>query len=88
MVLIYRHDMCGNTWSVECVVCVRKEFSEYRIGPQHEKIFWVTKRIQHVKNAFPELHWLPVQVLALWKQNRKYPATILRVQEDGAFLVR
>ena len=48
----------------------------------------MTKCIQHVKNAFPELYWLSVQVLALWKQNRKYPATILRVQEDGAFLVR
>ena len=27
-------------------------------------------------------------MLALWKQNRKFPATILRIQDDGGYLVK
>ena len=35
----------------------------------------------------PSLYTVGEEVLALWKQNRKYPATILRIQEDGCYLV-
>ena len=38
--------------------------------------------------AGPSLYTLGEEVLALWKQNRKYPATILRIQDDGCYLVR
>ena len=36
----------------------------------------------------PSLYTVGEEVLALWKQNRKYPATILRIQDDGCYLVR
>ena len=35
----------------------------------------------------PSLYTVGEEVLALWKQNRKYPATILRIQDDGCYLV-
>ena len=35
----------------------------------------------------PSLYTVGEEVLALWKQNRKYPATIQRIQEDGCYLV-
>ena len=36
----------------------------------------------------PSLYSAGEEVLALWKQNRKYPATILRIQDDGGYVVR
>ena len=36
----------------------------------------------------PSLYCAGEEVLALWKQNRKYPATILRIQDDGGYVVR
>ena len=36
----------------------------------------------------PSLYSVGEEVLALWKQNRKFPATILRIQDDGGYLVR
>ena len=36
----------------------------------------------------PSLYSVGEEVLALWKQNRKFPATILRIQDDGGYFVR
>ena len=36
----------------------------------------------------PSLYSVGEEVLALWKQNRKFPATILRIQDDGGYFVK
>ena len=39
-------------------------------------------------SASPTLYTAGEEVLALWKQNRKFPAIIQTIQEDGGYLVK